>query len=54
METFTKTLEAVRSFFENAKSKINNLGSTIAAAVEVGQKVADFVKEKKTSHKKKK
>ena len=46
METFTKTLEAVRRFFENAKSKINNLGSTIAAAVEVGQKVADFVKDK--------
>jgi len=47
METFTKTLEAVRSFFDNAKSKINNLGSTITTAMEVGQKVADFVNEKK-------
>ena len=46
METFTRTLEAVRSFFDNARDKVNNLGSTIAAAVEVGRKVADFVKEK--------
>ena len=49
METFTKTLESVRSFFENAKSKVNNLGSTITTAVEVGKRVADFVGEKKAA-----
>jgi len=49
METFTRTLEAVRSFFDQARDKVNNLGSTIAAAVEVGRKVADFVKEKQAN-----
>ncbi len=57
METFTKTLEAVRGFFNHAKDKVNNIGSTITTAVEVGKKVADYVGEKKstkTTRKKKK
>jgi len=47
METFTKTLDAIRGFFEHAKDKVSNLGNTITTAVEVGKKVADFVQEKK-------
>ena len=57
METFTKTLDAVRSFFEKAKEKISSAGTAIATAVELGKRVADYVedkKEKKKSGQKKK
>ena len=51
METFTKTLDAVRDFFEKAREKVSNAGTAIAAAVELGKKVADFVEEKKANKK---
>lgn len=47
METFTKTLEAIRNFFDHAKEKVNNFGATINTAVELGKKVVDYVQEKK-------
>lgn len=47
METFTKTLDAIRDFFEKTKEKVANLGTTIAAAVEIGKKVSEYVSEKK-------
>jgi len=53
METFTKTLDAVRHFFENAKDKVNNLTSTINTAIQVGQRVANYVSEKKDARGKK-
>lgn len=46
-ETFSKTLEAIREFFEKTKEKVANFGATLATAVEVGKKVADYVGEKK-------
>jgi len=46
METFTKTLDSIRNFFDHAKEKVNNFGNTIMTAVEVGQKVADYVKDR--------
>ncbi|MCX6785335.1 MAG: hypothetical protein NTZ18_00600 [Candidatus Komeilibacteria bacterium] len=46
-ETFNKTMEAVREFFEKSKEKVNNFGNAIAAVMEVGKKVADYVQEKK-------
>ena len=51
METFTKTLNAVTGFFEIAKSKVNNIGSTISTAIDVGKRVADYVSEKQESKK---
>ena len=51
METFTDTLNAVRTFFESAKEKINNVGASIATVIDVGKKVADYVNDKRESKK---
>jgi len=51
MEKVTTTLAAVSDFFTHAKDKLTNFGSTIATAVEVGKRVADFVEEKRENKK---
>ncbi|MFA6305037.1 MAG: hypothetical protein WCV73_00850 [Patescibacteria group bacterium] len=47
METFTGTLNAIKDFFDKSKEKVANFGTTFAAVMEVGKKVADYVAEKK-------
>ncbi|HAH04559.1 MAG: hypothetical protein UV78_C0069G0003 [Parcubacteria group bacterium GW2011_GWA2_43_17] len=50
MEKLTATLDAVSGFFTSAKDKLTSVGSTIATAMEVGKRVADFVEEKRANH----
>ncbi|MDP2586899.1 MAG: hypothetical protein Q8P32_03970 [Candidatus Komeilibacteria bacterium] len=47
METFTKTLDAIRDFFEKTKEKVNNFGNAVATAVEIGKRVSEYVSDKK-------
>ncbi len=46
-ETFTKTLEAMESFFNKAKEKVNSFGATFSTLVELGKKGFDYVQEKR-------
>jgi len=46
MEKVTSTLDAIAGFFTKAKEKVNSVGTTLAAAMEIGKKVVALVKEK--------
>ncbi|MBU1131413.1 hypothetical protein KJ840_04740 [Patescibacteria group bacterium] len=49
METFTKTFEAVRDFFEKAKEKLEKTSSSLTLLLNLGKKIYDTVAEKQAA-----
>lgn len=47
MDVVTNTLQAVESFFDKAKEKVNSFGSTLSTLVDIGKKGFDFVQERR-------
>jgi uncharacterized membrane protein len=46
-ETFNKTMEAMKEFFEKSKEKLAGFGTTLTAVVDLGKKMVDYVQDKK-------
>lgn len=51
MEVFSKTTEAVGSFFNQAKEKLEKATSSLTILLELGKKIYDTVAEKRANKK---